>query len=314
MVRKMINFFMPSKQKVRTIDTRLFYLFEEFNIRDFVVMKIILLCCSVVLSVSIIATNYYNSKAKVFTKNRGIAFTITEADYLALTEGIEFQAMDRLKEQNVIMSNSQKLANYQRYLTVDSATLYDVLISIKKDLSSIGGLKLIVHFIVIVAMIMYAPDVILWQLNKVLMKDIDFEFAKLESYIYANSHKKVELVLRGLSYEAVIFRKYFLVFLSRYREDREKAFDLIINSPGIHEKFKQLVEYLLLLQNTDTDRVRGKILVHQNNHMSIVKSSIMSSLRTKGSICNVLIYGSLFLAIGGIIVGIVTNLNVGGVM
>lgn len=314
-VRKVINFFMPSPKRVRSLDTKLFYLFNDVTVRDYVMFKVILSCCAIVLSTSIVFTNYFNAKEKVFTKYRNIPFTISENDYHKLIENVRFSKMDMMKNQNIILSNAKYTDNYQRYLTVDSQTLYDTLQDITVDLSKVGGLKMFAMFIVLALLIIKLPDIILYQLNKILIKDMDFEFAKLESYIYANVHKKPEIIIRGLSYEAVIFRKYFTVFLTRYREDPEMSIDLMLNSPGINGKFKQLVEYILLIRTSDADRVRAKILINQANHMTVVKSSILSSINTKKTICNTLNIASFLLAIISIIFGILMSsnmLNLGG--
>lgn len=308
---KLINFFMPSPRKVRKIDTRLFYLTNDTTVRDFIMLKIIVFVCSIILSFSIVYTNYLHSRTDVFLKNRNIPFTISEDDYYALTTGINFDVMDKMKDKNIMQSNAQHLSNYQKYLTIDSTILYDSLLEIRTDLNSLGGLKSIALFILIVVFIFKLPDMILYQLNKILVNDMDFEFAKLESYIYLNASKKVDTIIRGLTYESIIFRRYFTLFLSRYREDSEMSFDLVLSSSGIHPKFKQLVEYLLLLQHTEPQRVRDKISVNQENHLSIVTSSIINSVRSKKTICNVLIYASLFLAVAGLIEGVMGSINFG---
>lgn len=313
LAKKVIDFFMPNRERARIIDNRLFYLFNDFNVRDYVMFKVIIVCCSIVLSVAIVTTNYLNSREQVFTKYRSIPFTITENDFYYLTEGVTFEVLDRMKDQNIIMSNAQYSDNYQRYLTVDSSTLYDVLLEIYKDLDSVGGLKLLINFFLIVVFLSYLPDIVLYQLNKMLIKDMDFEFAKLESYIYANANKRVELILRGLSYESVIFRKYSIMFLKRYREDEKKTFKLFLSSPGISRRFKQLVEYILLLKTTNPDKVRDKISINQASHMSLVRSSIISSTNNKKSIVKFLIFGSFLVGLFAIAIGVIGSISIEGV-
>lgn len=305
--RKLVNFFMPSDKAAKRIDNSLFYLTHTKTIRDFTMMKVIILFVSIILSASIVYTNYLNSRASVFLRERELPVKISEHDYEILTDKLSFQKIDSQSDMNRLNSNIPKTENVQNYIALDGTLLYSTLKTMKIELQACFGFSSIMLFILIILFMWYLPNIILHMLDKMLGRDIHFEFSRLQSYIHMNADKRVEQILRGLTYEAVIFRAPFMEFLTRYREDSEYAYDLVLKTKGAHSKFKKLIEYLKLLDNSSPAKAREKIEVHQENDLELVKNLYRYSINKKKGVCKMMIYAAIFINLAAIVFGIVTS-------
>ena len=310
--RKLIDFFMPSEKTANKIDNNLFYLTHNKTVRDFTMMKVIILFISIIMSIAIVYTNYLNDRATVFTKERELPVKITEADLEILSYKLSFQEIDYTSDLNRLNSNITKTENIANYIAVDSALLYETVKAMLVELEGCFGFGSIVSFFLIIIGMWYAPNVILYFLDKMLSRDLHYEYSRLESYIYMNADKRVDTIVRGLTYESVIFRAPFTEFLTRYREDSEYAYDLVLSTRGCHMKFKRLIEYLKLLDNTSPSKAREKIAVHQANNLEIVKNMYLYSIEKKKGICKGMIYSAIFVNLIAIAYGIVTSINFSG--
>lgn len=312
MFRKVVDFFMPNEKAAKKIDNNLFYLTHTKTVRDFTMMKVIILFISVILSLAIVYTNFLNSRANVFLKEREIPSKISEHDYNILIDRMTFQEIDYQSDLNRLNSNIAKTENVSNYIALDGQMLYDTLKAMTSELDSCFGFGSVFTFFVIIICMWYAPNVILHMLDQMLSRDLHYEYSRLESYIYMNATRPVDQILRGLTYESVIFRAPFIEFLSRYREDSEYAYDLVLTTRGSHMKFKRLIEYLKLLDNTSPRKAREKIAVHQANNIAIVRNMYRYSIEKKKGICKGMIYAAIFVNLIAIAFGIVTSINFSG--
>ena len=313
--RKIIDFFMPKPQKAAKIDSDLFYLTHTKTVRDFTMMKVIILFISIIFSALVVVTNVINAKESVYTRERVIPVKVSKHDYEVLVDRLTFQEIDYRTDLSRLNSNVTRTEKPSVYLNMDSELLYDTVKTMKIELESAFGFGSILTFFGIIAAAWFLPNVILKMLDGMLGKDIHFEFSRLESYIYMNADKPVEVIIRGLSYEAVIFRAPFIEFLARYREDSEYSYDLVLSTRGANMKFKRLIEYLKLLDNTSPRKAREKIAVHQANNQQIVRNLYRASIEKKKGLCKFLIYVAIFINIIAIAVGIGTGImqSAGGV-
>lgn len=309
MFKKVVDFFMPNEKSAKKIDNNLFYLTHTKTVRDFTMMKVIILFISILLSLAIVYTNFLNSKANVFLKEREIPTKISEVDYHILISRLSFQEIDFQSDLNRLNSNISKTENVANYIALDGTMLYETLKAMRTELSECFGIGSIFTFFAIVVCMWYAPNVILHFLDKMLSRDLHYEYSRLESYIYMNATRPVDQILRGLTYESIIFRAPFTEFLSRYREDSEYAYDLVLTTRGAHMKFKRLIEYLKLLDNTSPRKAREKIAVHQANNIAIVRNMYKYSIEKKKGICKGMIYAAIFVNLIAIAFGIVTSIN-----
>lgn len=309
--RKLIDFFMPNEKAAKRIDNNLFYLTHTKTVRDFTMMKVIILFFSIIMSASIVYTNYLNDRATVFTKERELPVKISESELETLRYKLSFQQIDYQTDLNRLNSNITKVEDVSKFIAVDGELLYQTIKTMIVELESCFGFKSILTFIAIIIAMWYLPNIILKLLDSMLGRDLFFEYSRLESYIYMNADKRVDQIIRGLTYEAVIFRAPFTEFLTRYREDSAYAYDLVLTTRGCHMKFKRLVEYLKLLDNTSPSKAREKIAVHQANNLRIVENMYLYSIEKKKSICKTMIYVAIFINIIAIGVGIVTSINFG---
>ena len=306
---------MPKPQKAAKIDSDLFYLTHTKTVRDFTMMKVIILFISIIFSALVVVTNVINAKESVYTRERAIPVKVSKVDYEVLVDRLTFQEIDYRTDLSRLNSNVTRTEKPSVYLNMDSELLYDTVKTMKIELESAFGFGSILTFFGIIAAAWFLPNVILKMLDGMLGKDIHFEFSRLESYIYMNADKPVEVIIRGLSYEAVIFRAPFIEFLARYREDSEYSYDLVLSTRGANMKFKRLIEYLKLLDNTSPRKAREKIAVHQANNQQIVRNLYRASIEKKKGLCKFLIYVAIFINIIAIAVGIGTGImqSAGGV-
>lgn len=311
MFRKIVDLFMPNQKASKKIDSSLFYLTHTKTVRDFTMMKVIILFMSILLSSAIVYTNYLNSRANVFLREREIPTKISESDYYVLVDKLTFQEIDLQDDLNRLNSNIGRTNNVPAYIVLDGQMLHSTLKAMTAELSDCFGLGSVFTFFTIIAFMWYAPNVILRFLDSMLSRDLHYEYSRLESYIYMNATKPVDQIIRGLTYEAVIFRAPFTEFLSRYREDSAYAYDLVLTTRGSHMKFKRLIEYLKLLDNTSPQKAREKIAVHQANNLAIVRNMYKYSIEKKKSVCKGMIYAAIFVNLIAIAFGIITSINFG---
>lgn len=313
-VESIIDKFVPIGSKKIVMSNKLFSLTNNVSIRDFTLMRIIVFACSIVITLSIAYTTYLNNRTAVFTKIRSVPFVISESDYYALVEGVSFNELDLVQDLNRITSNLTYTSDATKYLTINSDILYDTLVDMNNDLSSLTGFMFFAIFIGLIVFINLLPTIILNQAVKILKSDIDSEFFNLESYISLNADSRVENIIRGLTYEAVTLRKYLVAFLIRYREDSEFAYKLIFESKGLNLQFKNIIEYLYLLETSTPERVREKIEISQDNHLELVTRAINESANKKTSTCNWLSSIALILCLLAIVYGLVQTMDLGGLM
>lgn len=309
LTKKLVDFFMPSKAKADKIDSDLFYLTHTKTIRDFTMLKIVVLFISIVLSSAIVYTNYLNNRANVFLKERAIPVKISESDYNVLINRLSFEYIDYQTDLNKLNSNISKTQRISDYISVDIQELYSTVKAMRNELDDAFGFGSIMTFFAIIVFMWYSPNMILKLLDRMLSRDLYYEYSRLESYIYMNAEKPIDQIIRGLSYESIIFRAPFMEFLARYREDSEYAYELILSTRGANLKFKRLIEYLKLLDNTSPQKAREKISVHQANNLKIVEKMYLHSIEKKKSLCKGMIYSAIFLNLIVIAIGIATSIN-----
>lgn len=310
--RKLIDFFMPKPHVAKKIDNNLFYLTHTKTVRDFTLMKIIVLFISIIFSVAVVFTNFVNDRDTVFTRERVLPSKISRSDYEVLVDRLSFQEIDYQSDLSRISSNISRTERPSIYQTLDTSLIYQTLKEMKIELGSCFGITSIITFIGIIVAAWFAPNIILNLLDKMLGKDLYYEYSRLESYIYMNADKRVDHIIRGLTYEAIIFRAPFIEFLARYREDSEYAYDLVLTTRGAHLKFKRLIEYLKLLDSTSPRKTREKISVHQANNQAIVRNMFRASIEKKKSTCKFMIYAAIFINLIAIAVGILSCINFSG--
>lgn len=307
--KKLIDFFMPNPNSAKKIDNNLFYLTHTKTVRDFTMMKVIILFISIFLSASIVYTNYLNDRANIFLKERELPSKISEQDLDVLLYRLSFQEIDFQQDLNRLNSNIESTSDVSSFIALDGSLLYETVKTMKIELEECFGISSVLLFFAIILFAWYTPNVILFMLDKMLGRDLYYEYSRLESYIHMNADKKVDNILRGLTYEAVIFRAPFIEFLARYREDSAYAYDLILTTRGAHVKFKRLIEYLKLLDNSSPSKVREKIEVHQANNLSIVTNMYKFSIQKKKDICKGMIYAAIFVNLIAIAIGIIGSIN-----
>lgn len=304
-MRRLLDFIIPSDTKV--IDNRLFYVFGSTTVRDFYVSKLICLICSIVISFSVVYTNYLNNRLEAFENPKNLAYAIEEHDYDIISEGLSFEQIDRESDLDLLNKNIKYSDNYSRYVLTDLDLLYDALANVNFNLSNAFGLFEMILGIMLILGGWCLPNSILWLLFKALKMDMSYEYAKLESYVYLNCDNRVENILTGLTNESLVYRELFKAFLLRYREDRVESYKLVLGEPSFTHEFKTLVEYLNLLENGNPESVKNKITVNRRNYISRLKFDIRKSAKTKKDVLYAICIGTVVLSLGGVLVAIISS-------
>lgn len=305
----LLNFIIPSDTRI--LDNRLFRLYGDVStkvvnvngyksfkragasVRDFYVVKLICLVCSFVLAFSVMYTNFLNNRIAVFETHRDIPFLVSEEDYFILTGDLSFQALDYTSDLKKLSDAKKRVTNPEDYLTIDLGILYNTLHAMYKDYNSSFGLGVIFSGIIVVLLGWSLPNMFVNFVHNLMIKNSDFEFSKLEGYIYINCHKRVSDVLKGLCEESIFYRTQLESFRLRYQEDRELSYDLILQEKQFSENFRTLINYLKLLEDSDVDFVKATIKVNQENFRDNLRRSILREVSSNTAIINSLLFGTL---------------------
>lgn len=304
-VKRLLDFIIPNDTKV--IDNRLFYVFGDTTVRDFYVVKLLSLVCSVVIAFSVAYTNYLNSRIETFENPKNLPYSIEEHDYNVLIKDLTFEQIDRQADLEILNRNIKYSENYSRYLLTSVDLLYDALIDMDYKLANAFGLPEIILVIMIILGGWCLPNGILKLLFSMLKMDMSYEYAKLESYVYLNCDNRVENILSGLVNESLVYRELFKAFLLRYREDRVQSYKLVLGEPTFPQEFKTLIEYLNLLENGNPNSVKNKITVNRKNYLSKLKFETRKSAKTKKDVLYVISVGTVVVSLFGVLVALIFN-------
>lgn len=304
-MKRLLDFIIPNDTKV--IDNRLFYVFGETTVRDFYVVKLISLTCSVVVAFSVAYTNYLNNRIEAFENPKNLPYSIEEHDYNVLIEDLTFEQIDRQVDLEILNRNIKYSENYSRYVLTSLDLLYDALVDMNFKLYNAFGLSEMILVVIIILSGWCLPNGILKLLFNMLKMDMSYEYAKLESYVYLNCDNRVENILSGLVNESLVYRELFKAFLLRYREDRVESYKLVLGEPTFPQEFKTLVEYLNLLESGNPESVKNKITVNRKNYLNKLKFEIRKSANTKKDILYVICVGTVVVSLVGVLVALVLN-------
>lgn len=305
-IRVILDFIIPKDTHV--IDNRLFYVFGETTVRDFYMTKLLCFLCSIVVSVSVVVTNYYNNRLDVFSGTKDLPYVINEHEYNILVKDLTFNTIDEHSDMINLKRNIKNSSEHSRYVLTDSELLYKTLRNMTSDLQSCFGIMEVISGLLVLLLGWFIPNIILSVLFKLLKADMSFEYAKLESYIYLNRDERVETILMGLANESLVYRELFKAFLLRYREDRFLSYSLILGNSGFTQEFKTLIEYLSLLENGTSEAVKNKIIINRKSYMDKLKMEIRKSAQSKKDALNAACIFSIVIGIVGVLVNIISSL------
>lgn len=263
------------------------------SVRDFYVVKLICLLVSIVLSFSIMYTNFLNNRVAVFEKSRDLPFLISEADYQVLVDGLSFQTLDYISDIKKINNSKKLVENPADYINIDSGLIYSSVKDMYDDYNSSFNMGVIIVGLLVVLLGWFLPNIVVDFMHNIMIKNSDFEFSKLEGYIYINCHKRVSEILKGLCNESIFYRTQLEAFSLRYQEDRGLSYELILSEKQFSENFRVLIGYLKLLEDSDVKFVKETIKINQDNFRDKLKKSILKDMDNKSRV----ILGILFFTI-----------------
>lgn len=311
-MRRLVDRMLPDeKSRLYTkLSDYVFVLDSRKSIRDVYVIKIICFACSILIGLSITATNIYNRRADAFYVTNKVPIQLTIDEYNALIVGVDLKSNDVEKQAIVVKSNIGVIENQQtadKLSKVNSADLFGYLQIIHGKLTSVLGIGDLIVFIAILIVGWNVTQwIITWIISLLISREL-FEFDDLETDILMMCDSQVVLILETLEKNALFYREFFSKFKDLYIDNSETAYTLVATRHEFPEHFKKLVRYLNMIEKDGTDYVKLVINSNKETTHEDVYSTLYRQRKKHVQILNIMIAVSLFLSLGRVVVSLISS-------
>lgn len=307
-IRHLLDAIVPSEgtKEYLVYSDYIYILYNRSNIRDFFLLKIIILLITLVLSFTVVGTNMLKDFTEAFAVNEQLPVSVTYEEYSHLSSGITFQEASYQRDKETIEMNIKtykgKESSYIENVNVEDSYLH--LQVIKSRLDKVFGILDIITILIFIVVGWKSPDWILKFCYNLLEGNKLFEYDTLETNISIHAEKPVSEILDILKIESKYYKNILYEFYNIYENNSEIAYNLVEYRQEFPKDFKRLIRYLSMIDSQGPDYVRDIIDSNKKQTEEEIYNLLRRNTKKKLQKLQLICTGAFILAITRIIISL----------